>query len=207
MILHILGFHHEHTRSDRHHFLDIVLKNVVLHKRKNFNIQRGTTAPKYPYDYRSIMQVSQTAFGMGEVTMKTKDEYYNELIGTGTELSKLDIVKINDMYNCPEYKGPSPRKSTPECHDDASDCGKYASDGYCVEDWCSKKCPMSCKLCNIGQVTYPPVPTLKPTVATTVEGCKDHSGLCRFLKKQCEAMTDDGKQIRKQCPLTCKKCK
>merc|ERR1711962_1249355 len=54
-----------------------------------------------PYDYRSVMHYDKTAFGSGKLTIYTKQQYYQNLIGTGPGFSSTDVKQINLMYGCP----------------------------------------------------------------------------------------------------------
>ena len=68
--------------------------------RFSFILSRGT-----PYDYRSVMHYSKTAFGYyGKVIMETIDPYFQDLIGTNSGFSAIDIQQINLVYKCPPYK-------------------------------------------------------------------------------------------------------
>ncbi|XP_010770848.1 low choriolytic enzyme-like [Notothenia coriiceps] len=53
-ILHALGFHHEHTRSDRDQYITVLNQNIMEGKERNFNKQSGETFG-LEYNAESIM--------------------------------------------------------------------------------------------------------------------------------------------------------
>ena len=181
-----------------------------------YDIATNVDDKHFPYDYRSVMHYSKITMAKhGKISMETRDPYYQDLIGTGSGLSEVDILQINDMYGCPKYTGPLPVKQTPECHDNSAYCETGARRGECSEGWMKKKCPYSCKQCTIDKyVTYPPLPSLVPTttVKPTTEPdptiCKDiNEGLCRFQKGQCRSNPNVRKTCRKSCGLCRSICK
>ena len=129
----------------------------------------------------------------------------------GAGLSEIDIMQINDMYDCPKYTGPLPEKQTPQCHDSRPFCDTYARQGSCNLQWMKRLCRYSCKLCKIGEnVTYPPLPTVvaitraKTTTAKPRNVCVDKSGsVCRFQKRQCKRSS----RVKRNCRKTCGLCK
>ncbi|XP_022064143.2 astacin-like metalloendopeptidase [Acanthochromis polyacanthus] len=53
-VLHALGFHHEHTRTDRGQYITILSENIMSGKEKNFQMYDGETF-NLAYDTTSIM--------------------------------------------------------------------------------------------------------------------------------------------------------
>lgn len=99
-LLHALGYIHMHNRPDRDKYVKIMWKNIAPQwfsefdkvNPSNFN-HLGTA-----YDYQSIMHYGATAFTKnGGVTILTKN---GESIGQRFGLSKGDIRRINNKYNC-----------------------------------------------------------------------------------------------------------
>lgn len=99
-LLHALGYIHMHNRPDRDKYVKIMWKNIAPQwfsefdkvNPSNFN-HLGT-----PYDYQSIMHYGATAFTKnGKITILTKN---GEQIGQRFGLSKGDIRRINNKYNC-----------------------------------------------------------------------------------------------------------
>lgn len=104
-LLHALGYIHMHNRPDRDKYVKILWKNIApmwfseFDKVNPSNFNHLGTA----YDYQSIMHYGATAFTKnGGVTILTKN---GESIGQRFGLSKGDIRRINNKYNCNVGKG------------------------------------------------------------------------------------------------------
>ncbi|KAG5278411.1 hypothetical protein AALO_G00098690 [Alosa alosa] len=99
-LLHALGFHHEHTRSDRDEYVRINWENVPQGASYNFEKQ-DTNNLNTKYDYSSVMHYGRTAFSTsyGKDTI-TPIPDPNVQIGQRTDMSETDIVKINRLYEC-----------------------------------------------------------------------------------------------------------
>ena len=181
---------------------------LVWVNRFSFILSRGT-----PYDYRSIMHYSKTAFGYyGKVTMETVDPYFQDLIGTNGGFSAIDIQQINLVYKCPPYKGLLPVEATPDCHDTSSYCEMNAWAGSCKNAWGKRNCPLTCKQCTPGKkrTTLAPTSATTPSTATSTSAptCKDNagSGFCRQVVDRC-GEKNVREWMKKQCSKTCKFCK
>ncbi|XP_045564438.1 low choriolytic enzyme-like [Salmo salar] len=98
-LLHALGFRHEHSRSDRDSHVQILTQNILPGKESNFNkintINLGT-----PYDYNSVMQYSRFAFSKNNQPTILPIPDNNAVIGEATQMSPMDILRINRLYNC-----------------------------------------------------------------------------------------------------------
>ncbi|KAI4816474.1 hypothetical protein KUCAC02_008801 [Chaenocephalus aceratus] len=92
-LLHTLGFHHEHTRSDRD-------------RANNFN-QMNTNNLNTPYDYSSVMHYGRSFFAssFGADTIAPIPDS-SVPIGQRNVMSYLDILRINRLYKCSKYKNP-----------------------------------------------------------------------------------------------------
>uniref|UniRef100_A0A3Q4BZ91 Metalloendopeptidase n=1 Tax=Mola mola TaxID=94237 RepID=A0A3Q4BZ91_MOLML len=105
-LLHALGFHHEHTRSDRDQFVRINWENVAGAHASNFH-KADTNNLNTPYDYSSIMHYGRTAFakmyGQETITPITDPSVP---IGQREEMSDIDILRVNRLYECSEYRNP-----------------------------------------------------------------------------------------------------
>ncbi|XP_016317087.1 high choriolytic enzyme 1-like isoform X2 [Sinocyclocheilus anshuiensis] len=99
-LLHSLGFHHEHTRSDRDQYIWINWQNIPQASAHNFQL-KDTNNLNTPYDYNSIMHYGRTAFTI-KSGMETIIPIPNPLvqIGQRQELSAIDIQRINKLYEC-----------------------------------------------------------------------------------------------------------
>ncbi|XP_060780112.1 low choriolytic enzyme-like isoform X3 [Neoarius graeffei] len=100
-LLHALGFHHEQTRSDRDSYIVIVWENIEEDKKYNFN-KTDTLNQNTPYDYNSVMQYHKTAFSKNDKPTMIPIPNPNVTLGTATEMSPNDILRIKRLYNCCE---------------------------------------------------------------------------------------------------------
>ncbi|XP_054617077.1 low choriolytic enzyme-like isoform X2 [Dunckerocampus dactyliophorus] len=102
-MMHALGFYHEHTRSDRDNYVRIEWENVQKLHRHNFQKQ-DTNNLNIPYDYTSLLHYGRTAFGkgQGETIIPIPDESVE--IGQRNRLSDLDVLRINRLYQCKNYR-------------------------------------------------------------------------------------------------------
>ena len=94
---HIIGFFHEHSRSDRDHYIKINLANVKegtqdqYRKYDDINlIDHGVN-----YDLFSIMHYSGS-----DGVLSSLDQNLQFLMGQRDGLSFLDIEKANKAYRC-----------------------------------------------------------------------------------------------------------
>ncbi|KAM9423365.1 high choriolytic enzyme 1-like isoform 1-T1 [Salvelinus alpinus] len=98
-LLHALGFNHEQTRSDRDSNVQILIQNVIPGMEFNFRkidtINLGT-----PYDYNSVMHYSRFAFSRNRQPTILPIPDNNAVIGRATQMSPIDILRINRLYNC-----------------------------------------------------------------------------------------------------------
>uniref|UniRef100_A0A673XYL3 Metalloendopeptidase n=1 Tax=Salmo trutta TaxID=8032 RepID=A0A673XYL3_SALTR len=98
-LLHALGFNHEQTRSDRDSNVQILFQNIMPGMEFNFRkintINLGT-----PYDYNSVMHYSRFAFSRNRQPTILPIPDNNAVIGRATEMSPIDILRINRLYNC-----------------------------------------------------------------------------------------------------------
>ncbi|XP_031756321.1 embryonic protein UVS.2 isoform X1 [Xenopus tropicalis] len=97
---HALGFVHEHSRSDRDNYVNIMYQYISPGDIVNFEIM-NTNNLNTIYDYRSIMHYPAWAFSntTGKNTIVAKLNP-NIIIGAGSTMTSLDIIKINRLYEC-----------------------------------------------------------------------------------------------------------
>ncbi|KAL7645929.1 UNVERIFIED_CONTAM: hypothetical protein RMT77_002826 [Armadillidium vulgare] len=104
-LYHCLGFLHEQSRPDRDDYVEIVWDNIKEGMEHNFNSYGTNVLDTFEeaYDYESLMHYSPYAFAIDyeEYTIKTKDPYYQDVIGQREGLSDIDLLKLLKMYNCP----------------------------------------------------------------------------------------------------------
>lgn len=102
-LAHLVGFYHEHQRSDRDEYINVRYDNIVPHFRKDFEKYNFTTYGEY--DFGSIMHyplgyyaTSNTLLSMEVLSNVTVPEGVS--VGTLHTLSTLDIRKAKEMYKC-----------------------------------------------------------------------------------------------------------
>ena len=98
---HVIGFYHEHSRPDRNEHIEVKYDNVIPSFRNEFGRYRpgATNLLGYGYDHASIMHYDRDDFSAnGSDTIVSKDPTVP--IGGAWELSPLDILKTNKLYNC-----------------------------------------------------------------------------------------------------------
>lgn len=101
--MHSLGFWHEHSRIDRDDHIRIKWENILPGMKSQFDVISGALQDTLGenYDYRSIMHYDSTAFSKnGQNTIETMVDGFTGIIGSATDLSELDIVKISKLYKC-----------------------------------------------------------------------------------------------------------
>ncbi|KAK2842749.1 hypothetical protein Q5P01_012949 [Channa striata] len=96
-LLHVLGFHHEHQRSDRDQYVQVLLHNVLTGMENNFN-KVNTLNEATPYDYNSIMHYHNQVFSKNmNPTLVTASNSKLALIVYSTHLAR-DFNRTNLVY-------------------------------------------------------------------------------------------------------------
>ncbi|KAI5097980.1 six-cysteine containing astacin protease 4 isoform X1, partial [Silurus meridionalis] len=98
-LLHVLGFHHEQSRSDRDKYIQVAWENVSDDMKGNFNIKR-TLNRGTSYDYNSVMQYQRTAFSKNGLPTMIPFPDPNVAFGQATEMSQNDITRLKLLYQC-----------------------------------------------------------------------------------------------------------
>lgn len=108
-IMHMLGFHHEHQRTDRDDYVKINFENV----KRTFDFDMITGQNLTEYDYGSIMHYPRVIANTNLVKDPRKDTIIplksldvETIIGQRGRLSTQDIQGINKLY--PEVSGVKP---------------------------------------------------------------------------------------------------
>nr|QHB21522.1 venom M12A protease 1 [Platymeris rhadamanthus] len=106
-MLHVLGLKHEHSRPDRDDYVDIIWNNIKEGHKKNFikASPKEYTTYNIPYNYESVMHYPAVSFSKnGEPTIVPLDPTVDiTLLGQRKRVTKLDLKKINIMYNCKKF--------------------------------------------------------------------------------------------------------
>ncbi|XP_076589674.1 high choriolytic enzyme 1-like [Chaetodon auriga] len=98
-LLHALGFNHEQCRSDRDQYIRILWENIAPGWAYAFD-KINTLNLNTPYDYNSVMQYHRYAFSGNNLPTMVPIPDPNIEFGTGTEMSKNDIDRLNILYKC-----------------------------------------------------------------------------------------------------------
>jgi hypothetical protein len=94
-----------HNHYDRDYFINVIWENVEPEGRIAFRKVNPLTSSNFgtSYDYESIMHYEYDGFSQnGQPTIVTRDPKYRKLIGKFEVMSKGDIKRINNMYQCYE---------------------------------------------------------------------------------------------------------
>jgi len=201
---HALGFQHEQCRYDRDDYLTIHLNNVQSSMRHNFNkyTRSNMVTHEVKYDYSSVMQYGETAFGGGRRTITTKDPAYQRKIGKSRGLSFADLKTMNLMYKCGE-----------RCS------GSCPSNGY-MDKNCQCQCPSGQDNFRDGTV---PIKTCGSGGGSTGGGstgggstgggstgggsnCSDKNKNCSYWRGEGYCRGRYANYMRQNCPKSCGHC-
>ncbi|XP_018804642.1 PREDICTED: dorsal-ventral patterning protein tolloid isoform X1 [Bactrocera latifrons] len=103
---HVIGFWHEHTRTDRDKHITINKENIMKGQEYNFDVlsPEDVDSLGLPYDYNSIMHYAKNTFAKN-IYLETiqpiglsKTQHIE--IGQRLRLSPGDITKANRLYKC-----------------------------------------------------------------------------------------------------------
>merc|ERR1712121_546014 len=99
-----------------------------------------------PYDFRSMMHYSGTAFstGWGRETIKARDSRNQSLMGQRGGFSEIDVKQIRLLYSCDGGVVPPSN-----CVDKHSRCQEWADRGECKINprYMLNMCKKACKVC------------------------------------------------------------
>lgn len=92
-----------HSHADRDKFVEVKWRNIQPDAISNFDKVDSEFYGNFgtPYDLYSVMHYDRDAFSKnGEDTIVPKNRRYKRIIGQRIGLSRGDIKRINNMYNC-----------------------------------------------------------------------------------------------------------
>uniref|UniRef100_A0A8C2GMJ5 Metalloendopeptidase n=1 Tax=Cyprinus carpio TaxID=7962 RepID=A0A8C2GMJ5_CYPCA len=84
-------------RSNERDYISIESRNMKYNFDKINTLNQGT-----PYDYSSVMQYERYAFSKNGLPTMVPIPNNNAALGTSTEMSQNDIIRINRLYQCCE---------------------------------------------------------------------------------------------------------
>ncbi|XP_041089360.1 uncharacterized protein LOC121303031 [Polyodon spathula] len=102
VLMHVLGFWHEHTRVKRDKHIAVKRQNISPELAGNFKIRAENTL-KNEYDYNSVLHYSQYAFSVNQQQAATPIPDTSVPIRWRKALSESDIKRINTWYNCDNH--------------------------------------------------------------------------------------------------------
>lgn len=132
---HAIGLWHEHSRSDRDDFLEILWDNIKPGSEHNFLKLKPweNNLLDEKFDYKSIMLYGEHAFSKDRksMTMRPRQEgIVIGLINNKPGLSDSDIRRVNKLYECFDYKRPPPPEVPDfKCDFEENMCG-LVNEGY-----------------------------------------------------------------------------
>ncbi|UYV68859.1 hypothetical protein LAZ67_6001294 [Cordylochernes scorpioides] len=99
---HAVGFDHEHSRSDRDDYIEILWDNIDEGGKDHFGkLEPHENKLLTPFDFDSIMLYGPKYYSKnGRPTIKAKSGITIIDINDKTVLSKGDIERINKLYEC-----------------------------------------------------------------------------------------------------------
>ena len=118
---HTVGLLHEHVRSDRDAYIEVLWENIEPGKDHNFIQQLNFSNDLSEYDYQSIMHYGERFFSKnGQPTLQP---LANDVrIGQRETLSQGDIQTVAEMYGLSTTALPSPT-ALPDAQNDAGGGG------------------------------------------------------------------------------------
>uniref|UniRef100_A0A8B9QSW8 Metalloendopeptidase n=1 Tax=Anas platyrhynchos TaxID=8839 RepID=A0A8B9QSW8_ANAPL len=103
-LLHALGFYHEQSRTDRDDYVQIWWDEIIEGFAYAFDKHNDSFLDDLntPYDYESVLHYGPYSFNINSnvPSITTKIPEFNEIIGQRLDLSRIDLLKLNRMYNC-----------------------------------------------------------------------------------------------------------
>nr|XP_039248599.1 meprin A subunit beta-like [Styela clava] len=102
-LMHAIGVWHEQSRADRDDYIEIMWDAISPDMAYNFNNYpyNETDNRRVAYDFDSVMHYGKTAFTEdGNITIRTRDPKFQDVIGQRSTFSPGDVTKIKRMYDC-----------------------------------------------------------------------------------------------------------
>ena len=103
-LMHAVGLYHEHTRSDRDHYIKIEMANILPGSGRNF-LKRTMGELRKWFDFKSVMLYKSDFFSRDK---KTKPTLVSKIKGQKVidpdyktwVLSKGDVEMVKLLYGC-----------------------------------------------------------------------------------------------------------
>ncbi|XP_027214325.2 zinc metalloproteinase nas-4 isoform X2 [Penaeus vannamei] len=192
--MHVAGFWHEQSRSDRDNYITINKLNVQDGMWYNFEKYGWDKIQSLGvgYDLESIMHYGPYAFAKeGKPTIIPRETGVE--MGQRRGFSKRDIEKLQKLYNCANTtffttNAPADIPSAEECVDNNEQyCTPWADRGECENNpvWMNVNCRKACRQCG--------------------KECQDHSVHCRIWMEAGEC-TENVDYMSLFCKKSCGLC-
>ncbi|XP_064088575.1 protein SpAN-like isoform X2 [Macrobrachium nipponense] len=100
---HALGLLHEHMRTDRDEYIQVIEKNIQRGNEHNFYKETSKYYSNFDvqYDYTSLMHYTGEAFSRnGGLTILSDDPLKQGMLGRNRVMSHRDRIIVNKMYGC-----------------------------------------------------------------------------------------------------------
>ena len=142
LVLHTLGFAHEHSRSDRDNYIAINYDNIRSGYGQEFAIINNIDTLGIPYDFSSAMQYGPYTFSKGTNLKTIVPKSSNKHINTSlNKASWYDIIQMRLMYQCTDGPRQFSDYNKYRC---TSNCKCWKNAGGCKGDSSSCKGNLIC---------------------------------------------------------------
>ena len=101
LLMHVLGFHHETSRTDRDSYVTVHWENVQPGMEDRFSVYSDVKTEHLndPYDFESIMHYRRNAYSTDMTKATVTHRLFPDIIlGNKHSLSEMDVTKINRVY-------------------------------------------------------------------------------------------------------------
>ncbi|CAL1289965.1 unnamed protein product [Larinioides sclopetarius] len=138
---HALGLWHEHSRSDRDDYLEILWDNIKPGAEQNFLKLKPweNNLLGEEFDYKSIMLYGEYAFAKNKKSMTMRPRKEGVVIGLINDkpgLSDSDVRRINKLYECfGNERPPPPDVPDFKCDFEADMCGMENHENNQKTNW------------------------------------------------------------------------
>ncbi|KAK3788412.1 hypothetical protein RRG08_012588 [Elysia crispata] len=103
---HVIGLIHEHQRHDRDKYVKVMLEHVRNTSQERYQFTKllsgSITDKNVKYDYTSVMHYGKNYFARAPhlITLHTRDQRYQDVIGRAEKPSFSDLETVNRLYLC-----------------------------------------------------------------------------------------------------------
>ncbi|XP_068085156.1 hatching enzyme 1.2-like [Anabrus simplex] len=163
-LMHAVGFWHEQSRADREDYVAVLWQNIKRGAEHNFQKYSWNIVQNLgmPYDTGSIMHYGMRAFSKDGHLPTIVPRQQGVQIGQRKGFSKIDLRKVNILYECKNVDVINPRPPQPiptkpsACSDNNRFCRYWARIGECQKNptWMLVNCANSCNQCGRACANY-----------------------------------------------------